>query len=683
MKDSQNELLAFFQYISQEVSESASQRDNGGFLEDAFTQLAADLLSNSGESGIGRVCRASHSNKAGSRIMQMNGYAIWDTFETLDIFITAYRNDDQLYTLDKNRMTTNLNLVRRYLEFAELGDHSGLEESAAEQEFLENFRQFRENLSRVRLILLTNGLVQASPPEVKSNGSGLTIINEIWDLQRLYQLWSSGKQRAPIIADLPAEYGQKIRFLTIDVDKDGYMACLTIIPGKLLADLYDKYGTRLFEQNVRVYLQNKGKVNKEIRRTILDSPDMFMAYNNGISATATGITFARDPVTNRQIIQTITGLQIVNGGQTTSSIYYAWKKDRKPIDKVWLQMKITLIKDETKTDVMVSRISRYANSQNKVTETDLTSNQRFHVVLEELSRTTWTPSVPGKVTLTRWYYERSKGQYREDLNREFSPSRKKNFKEKNPSEQVIRKEELAKFRNAWNKLPFWVVKGSQKNYLQFIEKEKNIEPTREYFKETVAMGIIFKTAEMLYGKKPHAMGDLRYLVVPYSIAWLSHHTEERLDLSCIWKQQHLPQPLEDILETILLRINSFFQNDKPNEYALVGEWAKKDECWEDISKISAKSMGVDLRQIKKLLVDPDDGEINSMQDAVQIRSVSLEQWEIIENFGQHGGRLSPLQKGAIHNIISRIKRQQPLTEQLIVHGAAALHTYAHHRRKKQ
>lgn len=603
MKDLQKELSNFFEYVSQEVADTASEGDEGGFLEDAFTQLAMQLLSDAGESGNIRVCRAIHSNKAGNRIMQMNGYAIWDGYETLDIFITAYRNESQLYTLDKSKMTIHLNLARRYLEFALKGNYTGLEESAAEQEFFENIAHFREHFSRIRLILATNGLVRAELPDAKTKKDGLTFSNEIWDLERLYQLWSSGKKRVPIVANLPDEYKQKIRFLKIDVDKNGYMACLAIIPGRLLADLYDIYGSRLLEQNVRVYLQNKGKVNKEIRKTILDSPDMFMAYNNGISATVTGITFTKDSISGEQIIKTLTGLQIVNGGQTTSSIYYAWKKDRKPIENVWLQMKITLIKDESKTDMMVNRISRYANSQNKVTETDLTSNQRLHIVLEELSRTTWSPSVPGKTVLTRWYYERSKGQYREDLNRESSESRKKKFKEKNPPEQVIRKEELAKYRNAWNELPFWVVRGSQKNYLQFIENEKKIEPDRRYFREMVAMGILFKTAETLYGKKPYSMGDLRYLVVPYSIAWLSFHTGKRIDLDKIWKQQQLPEALKTFLETALRKVNEFFQHDKPDTYALVGEWAKREECWVRLRDISPAKMNLNLRTIRNLLID--------------------------------------------------------------------------------
>jgi len=680
MKDSQKELLNFSEYISREVADVAVKSGKGVFLEDAFTEWSTDLLSDSGESGNTRVCRSLRKNKAGNRIWQMNAYGLWDGLETLDIFVTAYKNYDeesgsegQLYILDKNRMLTHLNLAEQYLAFAMKGDYSGLEDSAGEMEFLANFGEYRAGINRIRIILLTNGLVRSEAPESRLKGSALTVIKEVWDLERLYQLWSSGKKREPIVANLLKDYGQKIRVLTIDADTSGYTAYVAVVPGSLLADLYDVYGSRLLEQNVRVYLQNKGKVNKEIRRTILESPSMFMAYNNGISATATGITFLNDPTSGKRFIEKVIGMQIVNGGQTTSSIYYVWKKDRKPIDKVWLQMKITLIKDESKTDQLVSRISRYANSQNKVTETDLTSNQRFHIIMEELSRTIWAPSLPGSSVLTRWYYERSKGQYREDLNRESSVSRQKHFKEKSPSEQVIRKEELSKYRNAWNELPYWVVRGSQKNYLQFTENEKDVEPTRQYFKETVGMAILFKTAEALYGKKPYAMGDLRYIVVPYALAWLHHRTSGNIDMEKIWAAQSVPEDLKSILHILLKKVNSWFLNNKPSQYALVGEWAKREESWNALKKDLKQDDELNLTKIKKFLVKKNGISAEMQAEAHRVEEISVSKWAEIE---QSKG-LDPFQLSVVRNILLRLKKGRPMGIRLMEQATEILDQYEH------
>ena len=98
------------------------------------------------------------------------------------------------------------------------------------------------------------------------------------------------------------------------------------MPGKTLANIYEKWGNRLLEKNVRVFLQAKGSVNKGIRNTIDDDPSMFFAYNNGITATADDIK-VEDLPRGRAITQ-IKNLQIVNGGQTTASIYSAYKNKK-------------------------------------------------------------------------------------------------------------------------------------------------------------------------------------------------------------------------------------------------------------------------------------------------------------------------------------------------------------------
>ena len=664
MANIHSELQNFSGFLFQEVLESAGDPEKGKFLEEVFTQWVMDLMSDSGETGNVQLCRGTHHNKTGNRTRQINGYGLWDSYETLDIFITSYRHDAQLYTLDKTRMLVNLNLAARYLDYTFKGEIHGIEESTAEREFLENFKSFRNELNRVRLILLTNGLTKAEIPDAKTALGEMTVIREVWDLERIYRLWSSGKKREPIEVNLPADYKQKISCLSLNKEKDGYMAYISIVPGRLLADLYEDFGSRLLEQNVRVYLQNKGKVNKEMRKTIIEDPGMFMAYNNGISATATEIKFVKDKDTGEKIIGAIRGLQIVNGGQTTSSIYYAWKRDRRPIADIYLQMKITLIKDDKKTATVVSRISKYANSQNNVTEIDLTSNQTFHIIMEEISRTTLTPSRPGIPYQTRWYYERAKGQYREDLNKERKPSEKTRFKERNPSWQVFRKEELSKYRNTWNLLPYWVARGSQKNYLFFMTQEAQREPTRLYFRETAALAILFKAGERLYGKKPEAMGDLRFIVVPYAMAWLNHHTSGQLNLEEIWEIQELPPELNSLFRDVLFRINDFFQKKKPSQYALVSEWAKKEECWSMLKNISPKTMGISFKKIEKHLAEKEGDEIATSREA-RIRTIPVEQWEKIEQTGKETGLLSPLLIGLVRNIISRLEKGRPISSQQV------------------
>src|SRR5690606_10761122 len=142
---------------------------------------------------------------------------------------------------------------------------------------------------------------------------------------------------------------------------EDYDAYLSIIPGKLLSDIYWEYGSRLLEGNVRAFLSIKGKVNKAIRKTIKDEPGKFFTYNNGIACTAKKIILSKD---NKKITN-IADLQIINGGQTTASLTTAWSKDKVSLDNIFVPMKITVIKSD-EYDEMIQNISKFANSQNKV-----------------------------------------------------------------------------------------------------------------------------------------------------------------------------------------------------------------------------------------------------------------------------------------------------------------------------
>ena len=199
----------------------------------------------------------------------------------------------------------------------------------------------------------------------------------------------------------------------------------------------------LLEQNIRTFLQFRGNINKGIRDTILREPHMFMAYNNGISATAESVKLNND---NNAIVS-IKDFQIVNGGQTTASIFQTRRKFKNAdIDSVCVQLKLTVISDAAKKPEIVSRISRFANTQNKVSEADLSSNHPFHIEIENLSRKTWTTPSPGK-NQSRWFYERARGQYNDELSKIDKPADQKKWLIRNPKTQQFAKEDLAMFYN--------------------------------------------------------------------------------------------------------------------------------------------------------------------------------------------------------------------------------------------
>ena len=100
----------------------------------------------------------------------------------------------------------------------------------------------------------------------------------------------------------------------------------------------------------RTFLQARGKVNKGIRTTILAEPGMFFAYNNGITATAQEVE-TRTTDSGLQITR-ILDLQIVNGGQTTASLFHTARRDNASLEQVFVQMKLSVVDSEDSEQVV-------------------------------------------------------------------------------------------------------------------------------------------------------------------------------------------------------------------------------------------------------------------------------------------------------------------------------------------
>jgi hypothetical protein len=402
----------------------------------------------------------------------------------------------------------------------------------------------------------------------------------IWDIDRLYRCITSGKMRETIEIDFEEKYSLTIPCIE-NTTSSKYSVYLAIISGELLAALYDEYRDRLLEKNVRSFLQVKGAVNKGIRDTLRDEPDMFLAYNNGISVTAESVEIVRDD-NGKPSIKKIRDMQIVNGGQTTASIFNASKDKKLPADlsKVFVQMKVSVITAPDDMDEIVPKISAFANTQNKVQVADFSANDPFHRRIEELSRTIWAPA-QGGMKPVNWFYERARGQYADMLSRETTTLRKKQFKETHP---VFTKTDHAKYENTWDQLPFQVSEGAQKNFRRFtirLNERKGILPDEKYYQRLVAKAILFRRTEKLVQQQQ--FGGYRANIVTYTLAFLSYKTAQRIDLNRIWKEQGLTAALEQEIVAVSILVHKLITN--PPNGANIGEWCKKEKCWEAVKNI--------------------------------------------------------------------------------------------------
>lgn len=339
---------------------------------------------------------------------------------------------------------------------------------------------------------------------------------------------------------------------------------------------------------MRAFLGQAGKFNKGIRDTIRTKPQMFLPYNNGITATAESVE--TKSVDGQTVITRLNDFQIVNGGQTTASLYHTQKKYKEAdLSKIFVQMKLTVIKDKEQKNIEVPNISRFANSQNKVSELDLSSNNPYFVQIENLSRKKYVVNPENKNQSLLWFFERANGQYRETLNKQ-TPSQQKKFKEQNPSHLKFVKSDVAKYINLWELEPNFVSQGSQKNFIHFTKKinilvSKNKLPGENLYKKLIANAILFKTTDKLFGRKgADAIGDtnLKSFTVAYTVSYFHYLTDNRLDLWKIYEDQKIDDVLTNYFKKLLVFVYDHLVKEASN--SLISEYAKRESSWNKLKE---------------------------------------------------------------------------------------------------
>ena len=582
MSNDDLELNQFIKNLHQEViinSEgNKADEDSGSFREEEFTGLMIGYLTDAGELEDGHVCY--HS----ARGIKVNGYNLQEDEGRLDLFVSIYTQTPSPTTVRKDAIETAFKQLINFLSKIYKGYHQSIEEASATFDMAQLICSQRHQLSHVRFFLFTDGLatLQNKPNQVKD---GINYSFNIWDLRRTHRCVTSGQKREAIAINFQNQYGSVIPCLEMSDSEADYSAYVAIIPGDILCKIYEEYGSRLLERNVRSFLQAKGNVNKGIRHTILKEPHRFLAYNNGISATAESVEIVDLPNGGKGIIE-IRDFQIVNGGQTTASLYQAVRKDKADISGIHVQTKLTVV-DRDRIDEIVPLISRYANNQNKVNVADFSANDPFHIRLEELSRTIWAPATDSTQYQTRWFYERARGQYADAKNRELTTAKQKVFAKNNPTSQKLTKTDLAKFEYTWCQLPHIVSLGAQKNFAKFtvnLSEKDYQEPNEVYFKQLVAKAILFKSTEKIVGHEN--FGGYRANIVTYALAYLSYTHKSNIPLASIWTEQRISSELGESIRLLSIQVHKIITN--PPNGRNVTEWCKKEACWHAIQQMNPK-----------------------------------------------------------------------------------------------
>ncbi|MFT6338330.1 MAG: hypothetical protein ACJATI_005103 [Halioglobus sp.] len=440
------------------------------------------------------------------------------------------------------------------------------------------------------------------------------------DLNFLYEVATSQGNRQPLVINFAKLLPEGLNVIKA-ADEKHFESYLCVLPGSLIAALYKDHSTRLLEKNVRSFLQFRG-VNKGIKDTIRKEPEKFVAYNNGLTITAT------EAVLNDigDSIISLTDFQIVNGGQTTATIYFS-KKEGLDISKIKVMAKINVVKQTTieELDELISNISTYSNAQSRVSKVDLRSRNPQLVALKTLSDSVVTPK--GK----KWFFERSKGQYNTMIR--IAGKNKAQQKKKYPNERKFSKEQLAKYYCSWGDTPYIIKKGGEKVFRIFIEEidskkanSSKILINRFFYERVIAKVILFRRLEKIYGQGKNSMGQLRSAVVPYSISVLHHYTdygEKYFDLGKIWTDQSLSENLEEVFRRLMMLMNDLIK--KYSDSDDFGEYSKKKELWQKIINSVEVSTYMDNESIKSTIGSyiMSDEEVKVMQAQESVKDIDF------------------------------------------------------------
>ena len=660
------EFNQFYSSFRSEIIDLANSDEGYPQKEQAFTALVTDDLSQVGILESPDVCY--YEQGAGNTLKKANAYSVPDEDTSLDLVVTIFHGKTQPQTLNNQDLERAFNQLGRFLKAGLDGHHEKTEPGSEAFQMLHCIHDLEDTIDRVRFFLITDGKVSVRTEKRKKEKFGdLPVTYEIWDIERIFRFRSSGASHEPVELDLSHLPAGGLHCAAGGKDGLGYDTKCAIIPGSVLAELYDDYGQRLLELNVRSYLQARGKVNKGIMESLFETPERFLAYNNGI-------TIVAEDIKTEQLkdgtlgITGVKGLQIVNGGQTTASIHRSSKPEKTgknkgrvaDLEKVFVQAKITVI-ESGQFDALVPLISKYSNTQNKVTEVDLRANHPFHIGIERASRKIW---VPGEQSI--WYYERARGSYQTDKARHATTTaRKKEFEKKFPTSQKIGLTDLAKYNNCWNGEPHVASKGGQKSFVYFMQSigktEDDWQPSEDEYKEHIAKTILYKSAYKICRQVGYS--GLQVHCCNYTVASIATQTAKRIDLRAIWDKQAISEELEKTINEWAPRIMKEMSDSAGDRNP--GEWFKNEKCWEIIQKMGlplGNELQAELRNVNGSAASDASGKkkkkktqklSNEDQNNIaRCREVSAERWLQIAAWGRDTGSLENRQAGIAGSMAS-------------------------------
>lgn len=581
---------------------------------------------------------------------------------SIDLFLSLYSNNDVLNKGSLNKcVEQSVNFIKESIDDL----HEKLSQADIVRELAEQIHYNIKKIDNFRIIVVTNMRYD----DIDTYDIGLNEQNiqvKIYDINKINELNVFNiEDDNTVNIDFVEQYDRRISAVKNPIKFERFDNYMMFIPALILATTYEKYGYSFLNGNVRAYLKKTQKVNKKIYETLEKNPNYFVAYNNGLSTVASNIE-----VDENNNISKIYGWQIVNGGQTTATIYEA-KKANINLSQVYVPVKLTLIHDiSNENDELISKISEYANTQSKVNQSDLSSNEKFHIELEKLSTRTCIPKIIKNDEYEKWFYERTKNQY------ELNKSRDKTglFVKEFPKDKKITKVDLAKCIMPWEQEPHTASLGGEKNFYLFNTRvranEDFIKIDENYYKKCVALYILFDEIDKIVTKE--AFGGYKANIDYYVLALISYLTEKKLNLLKIWNEQGIDNIFKAHISELAKLVYSKI-NETPANNTNVAMWCRNKQCWDNVRTNDYSLDGLEHYLIEEeTTMAPETTLIVSDGVTFDLNNVTSAEWFAISKWGKDTDLIQPRYRSMAYSTGLNISRGKKLTASQIAFAKKVL-----------
>ncbi len=613
------------------------------------------------------------------RNMRLDASYLELSINTIHLLISDF-NDGEIRPINKEFINQKATAMVNFIHNAFRGYFNNSADSDITTQMAREIRKNIDLVKKLHLIIISTNkkserlktTIALKPITIGNYEFNIDLT--LLDIEGIFETKSVSFKREDILIKTK-DYGLErgIPCIKADIDSEDYESYLAVVPGKFLSDIYFRYSARLLESNVRSFLNTRGEINKGILNTILNNKSRFFAYNNGIATTAEDIKIEYTP--EGAFITEFKNLQIINGGQTTASLASAVIKNNADLSGIFVQMKLSLIKDTTQSPELIRLISKYANKQNKVTNADLNSNHPFYARMEDFSRRIKTPILPNSTIQKVWFFERVRGQYDQAKMKLKTKRDRDLFEMQNPKSQKFTKMDLAKYINASEMRPHDVSWGAEVNMTKFqvlIEKDwdkSNLKYNEEYYKELIAKAILFKEIERIISNEEWYKNNKGYRaqLVPYTFSKFVYEITKLglyINYKKIWEQQACLDEYRDDLAKIAKLVYDVF-NDPNRQVLNIGEYAKREICWNKLKETQYYLSS----ETKKQLITKEDREIesrvardeqkltNEVASEIAIFNLGVNYWKRVKEIGKQLNELSEYELQLCEIAIKYISQQ--------------------------